>query len=569
MPRSPKAMAIQRRDLDARRMEACRGAVSVPRGVSWRWRCRWLVARSVPGWGCGALSGMVGNPGPWWRCATVGCHGAGVVGGWWRDRCRAGGAARCRGWWGIPGRSKILHRAGGTTHARRCLYRYLRLPAPSAVLRSPCRDFCRVPRSFIAPVAPRTLAGAFTGTSGSQRRPQFFGLRCPHSWRRCRRHRQRRPPGQWHCRWRHRRRHRRRPRFARSRCPHSWRRCRRHRQRRPPGQWHCRWRHRRRHRRGTRYRWLLRCRVKRHRRRDRPGTGVAQCITQPAFGGCGPAGTRYRWLLRCRVKRHRRRDRPGTGVAQCITQPASAGAGRRYSKAFRKKRDTAKAGDNVGLLFHRLDEVRINEGSAGAGRRYSKAFRKKRDTAKAGDNVGLLFHRLDSVTKTTRLTPGDKAPAFTLPDADGNNAVARPTTEGRRVIVSVTKTTRLTPGDKAPAFTLPDADGNNAVARPTTGKVVADVDRLTVGRGPDFGPGRAAHRSNRVPLPLSQANIRGKVVADVDRLTVGRGPDFGPGRAAHRSNRVPLPGTTARTADPWLARSSRAQPFGIRTTWAA
>ncbi len=53
-----------------------------------------------------------------------------------------------------------------------------------------------------------------------------------------------RPPGQWHCRWRHRRRHRRcrerrrgqrrrRPRFARSRCPHSWRRCRRHRQRPP------------------------------------------------------------------------------------------------------------------------------------------------------------------------------------------------------------------------------------------------------------------------------------------------------------------------------------------------
>ncbi len=31
---------------------------------------------------------------------------------------------------------------------------------------------------------------------------------------------------------------------------------------------------------------------------------------------------------------------------------------------------------------------------------------------------------LDQVTKTTRLTPGDKALLFTLPDADGNNVVA-------------------------------------------------------------------------------------------------------------------------------------------------
>ncbi|CKM35577.1 iron-regulated elongation factor Tu Tuf-like [Mycobacterium tuberculosis] len=32
-----------------------------------------------------------------------------------------------------------------------------------------------------------------------------------------------------------------------------------------------------------------------------------------------------------------------------------------------------------------------------------EAFRKKRDTAKAGDNVGLLFHRLDK----GELAPGD------------------------------------------------------------------------------------------------------------------------------------------------------------------
>ncbi|QOM18938.1 elongation factor Tu [Mycobacterium tuberculosis] len=48
------------------------------------------------------------------------------------------------------------------------------------------------------------------------------------------------------------------------------------------------------------------------------------------------------------------------------------------------------------------DEVRINEGSA---MRVDaiEAFRKKRDTAKAGDNVGLLFHRLDK----GELAPGD------------------------------------------------------------------------------------------------------------------------------------------------------------------
>lgn len=38
------------------------------------------------------------------------------------------------------------------------------------------------------------------------------------------------------------------------------------------------------------------------------------------------------------------------------------------------------------------------------------------------------------MTKTTRLTPGDKAPAFTLPDADGNN-VSLADYRGRRVIV--------------------------------------------------------------------------------------------------------------------------------------
>lgn len=48
------------------------------------------------------------------------------------------------------------------------------------------------------------------------------------------------------------------------------------------------------------------------------------------------------------------------------------------------------------------DEVRINEGSA-VRVDAIEAFRKKRDTAKAGDNVGLLFHRLDK----GELAPGD------------------------------------------------------------------------------------------------------------------------------------------------------------------
>lgn len=47
-------------------------------------------------------------------------------------------------------------------------------------------------------------------------------------------------------------------------------------------------------------------------------------------------------------------------------------------------------------------EDRTNEGSA-VRVDAIEAFRKKRDTAKAGDNVGLLFHRLDK----GELAPGD------------------------------------------------------------------------------------------------------------------------------------------------------------------
>jgi peroxiredoxin Q/BCP len=39
-----------------------------------------------------------------------------------------------------------------------------------------------------------------------------------------------------------------------------------------------------------------------------------------------------------------------------------------------------------------------------------------------------------SLTETTRLAPGDKAPAFSLPDADGNN-VSLADYRGRRVVV--------------------------------------------------------------------------------------------------------------------------------------
>ena len=53
----------------------------------------------------------------------------------------------------------------------------------------------------------------------------------------------------------------------------------------------------------------------------------------------------------------------------------------------------------------------------------------------AGDNPDLLVNRKGrSLTDTARLAPGDKAPAFQLPDADGKT-VSLADYKGRRVVV--------------------------------------------------------------------------------------------------------------------------------------
>lgn len=62
------------------------------------------------------------------------------------------------------------------------------------------------------------------------------------------------------------------------------------------------------------------------------------------------------------------------------------------------------------------------------------------------------------MTKTTRLTPGDKAPAFTLPDADGNNVSLAGdfTTAGLNVVgISPDKPEKLATFRDAQGLTFP------------------------------------------------------------------------------------------------------------------